>query len=158
MGFFKSTKGSLISEYFKILEDVAQYKAGNMVNVLLHDDHLELSVPIPKIQPITLDYKKITDVYYGFESEIVRKNKSVIGRAFTGGLLFGGAGAVVGAISGTGVKEKKEIHRLFIVSYTPSGGGEAYLKFYDTRCFKGKRLAEKLKELCGIKENVVTSL
>lgn len=34
------------------------------------------------------------------------KEKSVIGRAVVGGLLFGGAGAVVGAVSGTSPKEK----------------------------------------------------
>ncbi len=32
------------------------------------------------------------------------KNKSVIGRAVIGGILFGGVGAVVGGISGTGQK------------------------------------------------------
>jgi hypothetical protein len=34
------------------------------------------------------------------------KEKSVIGRAVVGGLLFGGAGAVVGAVSGANPKEK----------------------------------------------------
>ena len=34
------------------------------------------------------------------------KEKSVLGRAAVGGLLFGGAGAVVGAISGAKPKEK----------------------------------------------------
>lgn len=158
MGFFNSTRGSIISEYFKILEDVEQYKAGNMVNVLLHDDHLELSVPIQKIHPITLDYKKITDVYYGFETEIVSKNKSVIGRAAAGGIVFGSVGAVIGAVSGSGKKEKKELHALFIISYTSSTGETAFLRFEDTRGFKGHKLYKKLKELCGIKSIVSTEL
>lgn len=38
------------------------------------------------------------------------KNKSVIGRAIVGGVLFGGVGAVVGGLSGVGQKKKiKEI-------------------------------------------------
>lgn len=158
MGFFSSKKGSIISEYFKILEDVAQYKANNMVNVVLYDDHLEISVPIPKILPITLSYSQITDVYYGVEMQIVEKNKSVIGRAAAGGLVFGPIGAVVGAVSGTGKKEEKESHYLFIVSYTSSSGEDAFLRFEDTRFLKGRKLSNKLKELCNIKENIVTSL
>lgn len=158
MGFFANKKGSIISEYFMILEDVAQYKAGNMINVVLHDDHLELSVPIPKTQPITLRYSQITDVYYGFETEIVEKSKSVIGRAAAGGLVFGPVGAVVGAISGTGKKEKEELHRLFIVSYHSSNGEDKFLRFEDTRCFKGYKLSNKLKELCHIGDPIVTSL
>lgn len=34
------------------------------------------------------------------------KNKSVIGRAIVGGVLFGGVGAVVGGLSGVGQKKK----------------------------------------------------
>lgn len=157
MGFFASKKGSVISDYFMILHDVGQLKANNMIEVSLYDDHLTLSAPMSK-QPITLDYEKITDVYYGFETEIVKQNKSVIGRAFVGKVLFGNIGAEVGAISGTGTKDKKEIHRLFIISYTSSAGEESFLKFHDTRCFKGKKLAKKLKELCCIEETIITSL
>ena len=40
MGFFKSTKGSIIRDYFQLLEDVGQLPKGNMVNVILHEDHL----------------------------------------------------------------------------------------------------------------------
>jgi len=36
-----------------------------------------------------------------------QQSKSVVGRAIVGGLLFGGAGAVVGAISGTNGEKKK---------------------------------------------------
>lgn len=157
MGFFTSKKGSIISDYFLLLENVGQFKSENMINVSLYDKFLELSAPMSK-QPITLNYSQITDVYYGFETEIVQQNKSVIGRAAAGGIVFGPVGAIVGAVSGAGAKEKKEIHRLFVISYTPSSGGEAFLRFYDTRCYKGKKLAKQLKELCGIEKIVITSL
>jgi hypothetical protein len=157
MGFFKSQKGSVISDFFLLKKDVGQLKAENMVDMALFNDHLELSAPMSKT-PITLNYSQITDVYYGLETEITQKNKSVIGRAIAGGLLFGGAGMVVGSVSGVGTKDKKTIKRVFIISYTGSSGNNDFLQFEDTRAYKGQKLANKLKEMCKIGENVVTSL
>ena len=150
MGFLKSTKGSIISDNFSLLEDVGQLKQGWAVDVALYDDHLTLTAPFMKKAPITLQYSQITDVYYGVETEIVEKNKSSIGRAVAGGLLFGGVGAVVGAVSGVGKKEKKVQKFLFIISYTSSAGEDKFLQFEDTRLYKGPKLSAKLKELCGI--------
>lgn len=157
MGFFSSKKGSIISEYFMLLQDVAQFKSNNAVNVVLYDDYLELTAPMSK-QPVTLNYNQITDVYYGIEAQITEKSKSPIARAVVGGLLLGGVGAVVGAASGTGAKQKKEYKHLFVISYTSSSGETAFLLFEDTRKFKGEKLARKLKELCNIEENVISSL
>lgn len=158
MGFFSSKSGSIISDYFKILEDIAQYKAENMIEISLYDKHLELSVPLSKFPPITLQYSQITDVYYGVETEIIEKSKSVIGRAAAGGLVFGPIGAIVGAVSGSGNKEKKELHFQFVISYKSKTGEDEFLKFEDTRRFKGQKVATKLKALCGIESSVVTSL
>ena len=157
MGFLKNKKGSIISDYFMLKKDVGQLKRNNAVDVALYDDHLELSAPISQ-QPISLRYDQITDVYYGFETEITEKNKSVIGRAVLGGFLFGGVGAVVGATSGTGKKEKKETKRVFIISYTSKSGNQDFLQFEDTRAFKGYKLSQKLKELCNITETPITDL
>lgn len=157
MGFLKSKKGSIISEYFMLLEDVGQLRRENMVNVVLYDDYLELSAPMAKT-PITLDYAQITDIFYGAETEIIKKSKSPIGRAVAGGLLFGGVGAVVGAVSGSGTKDKKVTKIYFIISYTSAGGEDRFLKFEDTRVFKGVKLSKKLKELCGIPEQTRETL
>lgn len=147
MGFFKKTRGSIISDYFKLVEDVAHLKAGNMFDVALYDEYMEIKAPAGNVK---LKYDQITDVYYGLETEIVEKSKSVIGRAVTGGLLFGGAGAVVGAISGSGTKEKKVRKLMFIISYRAADGQDAFVTFEDTRMYKGAKVAGKLKELCGI--------
>ena len=152
MGFFKSRKGSIISDCFKILHPLGRISEGLMVEVALYDDHLELKAPFMGGQPITLNYSQITDVYYGIEDEIVEKNKSVIGRAVVGGVLFGGVGAIVGAASGTGKKEKKVRRFLFVVSYTSLTGEDAFLQFEDTRLYKGVKLSKKLKELCGVQD------
>lgn len=150
MGLFKSKKGSIISENFLLLEDIAQIRKGLAVDVALYDDHLLLSVPFMKTTPISLKHEQITDVFYGLQTEIVEKSKSSIARAVAGGLLFGGVGAVVGAVSGSGKKEKKVNKFYFIVSYTSAAGEEKLLQFEDTRLFKGRKLAAKLKELCGL--------
>ena len=62
-------------------------------------------------------------------------------------------GAVVGAVSGTGTKQKKEHKFYFIISYTSSTGEDKFIQFEDTRLYKGAKVAAKLKELCNIKEN-----
>ena len=151
MGFFKSNKGSIISDIFKILQDVGELKEGFAVDVSLYDDHLTLKNFAVK-QPITLNYSQITDVFHGYTTEIQEKNKSTIGRAMAGGLLFGGAGAIVGAMTANGKKEKKVTKLMFIIGYTSSKGEECFLQFEDTRHWNGKKLSKKLKELCNIEE------
>ena len=148
MGFFKSKKGTIISDYFKLTENVAQFKAGNMYEVSLYDEYLELSSVGGS--NVKLKYEQITDVYYGLETDIIEKNKSVIGRAVAGGLLFGGLGAVVGGISGTGKKEQKVKRLMLIISYKSSTGSDAFISLEDTRVYKGAKLTQKLKELCKI--------
>ena len=160
MGFFKNNKGSIISDYFMLLEDVGGLKKGWSIDVSLYDDHLELKNFAIK-QPITLNYSQITDVFHGYTTEIQEKDKSTIGRAVAGGLLFGGVGAVVGAMTANGKKEKKVTKLMFIISYTSSQGEECFLTFEDTRHYKGKKLSQQLKELCNIKDKepeIITSL
>lgn len=150
MGFFKSKKGSIISEYFKLLEPVGNYEADTMCEVALYDGFLEITAPFYK-NKITLSYSKITDIFHGPKTNLIQKDKSVIGRALGGGILFGGAGAVVGAISGTnGKKTVKQILVYFIISYKDSDGNEKFLQFEDTRNYHGKSLASKLMELCNL--------
>lgn len=143
MGLFKSKKGSIISDYFMVTKDVANLKAGVMTELSLYDDYLQL-------RSVKLKYDQITDVYYGVDTEITNKNKSVIGRAVAGGLLFGGAGAVVGAISGSGKKEVKTQHFLFIISYISGSGDDDFISLEDTRLYKGMKIYKKLKELSHI--------
>ncbi len=147
MGLFKSKKGSIISDNFKLLENVAAFSKGYMYEVALYEDHLEV-ISLQK-KKLLLNYDQITDVFYGMETELVSKPKSVIGRAALGGVLFGSAGVIVGAVSGSGSKEVKEKHFYFIISYQSSEGTDCYLQFEDTRLYKGLKLSKKLKELTG---------
>lgn len=149
MGFFKSKKGSVISDYFQLQEDIAGYSKGYMYEVALYDDHLEI-IPLSKQNKLLLNYNQITDVFYGGKTELIQKPKSVIGRALVGGMIFGGTGAVIGAVSGTGTKTEKKTHLYFIISYTSSDGEDKYIQFEDTRMYKGLKLSKKLKELAHI--------
>ena len=158
MGLFKSKKGSIMSENFVLLEDVGQLQKDLVVEVSLYDDHLELTAPFMKKTPISLKYAQINDVFYGVQTDIIHKSKSPIGRAVAGGLLFGGAGAIVGAVSGTGKKDKKVSKFLFIISYTSSAGDDKLLQFEDTRLYKGPKLSKQLKELCGLSSNAAEGI
>lgn len=148
MGFFKSKKGSIISENFKLIESVASFSKGYMYEIALYEDHLEVTSLQKK--KLLLNYDQITDIFYGMETELISKPKSVIGRAAIGGVLFGNAGAIVGAVSGSGTKEVKERHFYFIISYQSFEGTDCYLQFEDTRLYKGLKLSKKLKELTGV--------
>ena len=148
MGFFSSKKGSIISDNFMLLQDVAHFKKGWSIEVALYEDHLTMKSIGSKLSPIDLSYSKITDVYHGIEAELTEKKKSVIGRALVGGALFGGVGVVVGAVSGSGTKQTKEYKTYFIISYKTADESDAFLQFEDTRKYNGAKLAQKLKELC----------
>lgn len=43
MGFLRSTKGSIISDYFQLQEDIAGFSKGYMYDVALYNDHLEIT-------------------------------------------------------------------------------------------------------------------
>ena len=155
MGFFKKKKGSVISEHFKLLENVAMFSKGYMYEVALYDTYLEITSLQKKT--VTLNYNQITDVFYGVETELKNKPKSVIGRAAIGGLLFGTTGAIVGAISGND-NQTKEHHFYFIISYVGSDGVDKYLQLEDTRLFKGLKLSQKLKEFTDTSDKSVTTM
>lgn len=150
MGLFTKKKGSVISEHFKLLENVAAFSKGYMYEVALYDTYLEITSLQKKT--VTLKYDQITDVFYGMETELKNKPQSAIGRAAIGGLLFGTTGAIVGAISGSN-KQTKERHFYFIISYVGSDGVDKYLQFEDTRLYKGLKLSQKLKELTNTLDN-----
>lgn len=148
MGFFAKTKGSIVSDSFYLLEDHANLKAKLMYDIALYDDYLNIKLAFGK-QEAKLNYSQIKDVFYGMETDIINIEKSSIGRALAGGLLFGGVGAVVGAISGSGTKQKKS--DIFIISYLSSNNEEKVIQFEDTRLYRGTKVASKLKELCNLK-------
>ena len=45
---------------------------------------------------------------------------------------------------------KKERHFYFIISYTSNSGEDQFIQLEDTRLYRGVKVANKLKELCGV--------
>lgn len=69
---------------------------------------------------------KIISTHTYTENELIEKSKSVIGRAAVGS-LFGPAGAIVGAISGTGSKKKHSIRHYYCIEYLSSSDTPALI-------------------------------
>lgn len=145
MGFLRNVKGSFISDHFMLDQNLGSLREGTMVDVAMFPEYLSIK---NRKQEITLKYTQITDVYHGLQKNVALENKSVIGRAFAGGFLFGGAGAIVGALSANNRVKKKRL--VLIISYTSSDGGESFITFEDTRKYKGKKLAKKLMEFARV--------
>lgn len=66
MGFIFNTKGSIISEHFKM--------DGAMYNVALYEDHLSIKAPWGKEEMI-LGYSRIRDAVYTFVKNKKKKKK-----------------------------------------------------------------------------------
>lgn len=84
------------------------------VTVLLHTHGIQLMsglnfYPIHNSQIISL--KTVS------QEELVKTDKSVIGRAVVGGLILGPLGAIVGGMSGIGSKEKFINKQYFIINF-----------------------------------------
>lgn len=124
---------------------------GYMYNLVLQEDHLQIGIPLAKPEQLkTLRYDQIKDVVYTSEIEQIAKSKSPIGRAVAGGLLFGGAGAVVGAVSGTGSKTKKEYKFYLIIYYVSKDGEDKFLQYQDKTLSAGQKFYKALKEKANI--------
>lgn len=146
MGLF-SKKEKIIKANFKNLE------TNTIFTLELLGDKLQIGIPLARPDQLkTLRYDQIRDVVYTFDIETVKKSKSPIGRAIAGGLLFGGTGAIVGAISGSGSKDKKNYHFYLIINYTSKNGEDKFLQYEDQSLGAGVKFYKALKEKAGIQE------
>lgn len=152
MGFLRSKKGSIISDYFCAAGDIGPFTSGDVMEIALYADRLELTQKSvgKKAAAVVLPYVWITDVVYRSEVQTVEKGKSPIKRAVVGGMLFGSTGATVGAISGLGKKEVKHRRMLLILSGTFADGQAFTWTFQDTRLYKGPKVAARLRKLCRV--------
>lgn len=76
--------------------------------LLLHSPHFRVSIHESQLISVT----KVT------QQDIVTKNKSVLGRAVLGGVLFGGVGALVGGMSGLGQNQTKVSVLCLVLNFT----------------------------------------
>lgn len=106
------------------LQPIGKIPSGKTVLIDLKPDSQVLRICYDKTE-ITLPYERIR----GFKLEdetTLAKSGNTIGRALVGGALFGGAGAVVGGMSGKGNTKTKWIGTL---SYIDKDGNSQELAF-----------------------------
>ena len=100
-----------------------------------------------RIASFTIPHERIIDIDFITKTNIEEKQKSVVGRAIVGGMLFGGAGAVVGGLSGQGIRADTTYTIVFAITYETKGGKVSSLLFdpsvtgtkknpYDCRAFQ----------------------
>lgn len=131
---------------------VRDSKTRHLYALKLMDDHIEINTAPLAIEDSKkiLHYDQVTDVAYDSSFEKVAVSKSPIGRAVAGGLIFGGVGAVVGAISGTTTKTKNEITFHLVIAYTSKDGEDKFLQYEDSSVLGSGKFVNALKERCGI--------
>ena len=153
MGFLFNKSNSIISDIFKLAESRGSMQSNWMYEISLYDKYLEIEQKIGGKFIATLKYGQIIDVQYLCENHTFNTNQSMLGRGIIGGLLAGPIGACIGAFT-AGKKTKKKSCFYLTIDYISSSGEKEQIKFEDTRMYKGKRLAAKLKKLCGIRQSV----
>lgn len=147
MGFLRNNKGSIISEWFMPLQKIGNIKENTPVDVSLMENCISIKSLGHSKSAVTIPYSKINDVFYGMKSELQQKKYSPFIRAAVGGLIFREVGAAIGAVSGLNATQRKVNKFYFAVSFINGTDENSVIWFQDTRLFKGRKLAEKLKEL-----------
>lgn len=144
MGLFSKKEKNLKANFLKV-------DTNTIFTLELLEDKLQIGIPFARPDQLkTLRYNQIQDVVYTSDIETTKKSKSPIGRAIAGGLIFGGTGAIVGAISGTGTKEKKEYRFYLIINYISKDGEDKFLQYEDKSLGAGMKFYKTLKEKAGL--------
>lgn len=84
-----------------------------LVKLFFTDDQLIVK---SKEKTVNLNYDKLTAIKAVKQTDLIQKDKTVIGRGIAGGLLLGPAGAIVGGLSAVG-KKKNVKGELLIINY-----------------------------------------
>ncbi len=86
------------------------------VKVLIHTHGLQVTNGF-YFECLKIHNSQIINLKQTSKEELVKTNKSVIGRAVVGGLILGPLGAVIGGMSGIGNKEKFKNKHYFAINY-----------------------------------------
>lgn len=124
MGLFNHITGKTNDENIKMnmthYSGLPNFPDEALLNMILDEQEnaLRFEIKIYKnIAPVILPLSKIISA--GNVNITETKEQSKMGRAVVGGLLFGGAGAIVGALT---AKEKEKLKTVYIINYTTEDG------------------------------------
>lgn len=91
-------------------------------NCIVKLTNYELQLCDIKSRPILkISLKDISNVAIISDKEIIEKDKSVIGRGIVGNVLFGGAGLILGGLSGLQKKQVEQNIDYLIINYKENG-------------------------------------
>jgi len=108
--------------------DGIPFLGGKEVLLNLYSDKLIISDKNKK-NSYKIQMENIVDMKIKTETEISEQERHVLARAVAGGLLFGGVGAIVGAVSGVPGKQIKTTHNFLIVDYLSRDGEQKSMMF-----------------------------
>lgn len=124
--------------------------AAMFVTINKDENQVTFEQRFSKVPNANLSIDKITNVAWVTEKDV--KDASVIGNAIVGGVLFGGLGAMVGAVSGT----KKKSETYLVINYTASDGTLKAISMKPHGDLKIFKLEKELKQY--IKAAPITEL
>lgn len=99
-------------------DGISTFTPNYPINVIVDEEQRQVSFEMrfSKVPKAHLSFDKITAIAWITEKDV--KDASVIGNAIVGGILFGGLGAVVGAVAGT----KKKSETYLVINYATADG------------------------------------
>lgn len=100
-------------------------------NIFLKDNVLSI-IPSAGNSLLKLNVDQLTGINSFTDVQIQEANKSVVGRAAIGGILFGGLGAVVGGMSGLSSKKKRKYRSFLVLNYRSSDTEEIKVLSFET--------------------------
>lgn len=127
MPFFGSKdKNGNLSVNLTCSDGIPQWRSNIPVSLTMEDETQRLKIKVlgGKDDPIYLKYDQITAIERVSETEVIEKNKSVIGRAIIGKMVFGNLGAQIGGMSGIGTKTSKAFKFYLVINYQSANDGE----------------------------------
>lgn len=108
---------------------------------------------------LILPLNRIKNIYIEEKTEIKQEDKSVVGRSILGFLVAGPIGAGVGAASGIGKKEVKNVVRFVIIDYSDRNGNNNILKFiiYNSWGYDEvvRGFVEDVRKMIGLKSKTI---
>lgn len=146
-----------VALYLQIINGIESFAKNTAVSLKISDsDTLEIKKMLSKDAPAYLKYSQIKAVEDFTETEIIEKNKSVVGRAVGGGIVFGPLGAIIGGMSGTGKKTKTKPKFYIVINYISSQADEIkVLTFSSNSRTNIKNFVTELKLRANISTPVV---
>lgn len=137
MGLFKRKSETVVTQvkcvYFSGLP--SNFVVKNIFYLILDEEAgiLQFKKSLEDSESVNLSLSKIVSVKTIAEDEII-KEKNGVGRAVAGGLLFGSAGAVIGAV--TAKDKKKKVYYDTITYVSDKEEKTIIFKYADINCLK----------------------